>query len=127
MFILDDVLVLGGVGLVVLLVVGARAVRRRRLNKKLAKDKQFRDRVSTALDEADVEWIKADVGAVDYHKKPPVSPGLPIPSPEYTPSQPIDIPVNIPVHRVSASVPNGSPPRPRKSKRKRARSTNQNT
>jgi hypothetical protein len=50
MFILDDILVLGGVGLVVLLVVGARAVRRRRLNKKLEKDKQFRNRVSTALD-----------------------------------------------------------------------------
>ena len=124
MFILDDVLVLGGVGLVVLLVVGARAVRRRRLNKKLEKDKQFRNRVSTALDEADVEWIKADVGAVDYHKKPTVSPA--VPSPTYTPSEPIDIPVNIPVHRVCASVPNGSPPRPRKSKRKRARSGNTN-
>jgi hypothetical protein len=108
-FVIDDIAVLAGAGLLVLVVVSVRAVRRRRLNKKLAKDKEFRAKVSEALDESDIDWIKQDVGATDHH--------IGHEHPPSRASSPIDIPIVKPVERTFASVPDEMEHRPVKKKR----------
>ena len=109
MFIIDDLVVLGGVGLVVLVVVSLRAVRRRRLNKKLDRDREFRAKVNAALDEADIEWLKQDVGAEPVHltnvhaaERPVSRASSPIPIPTVLND---DAYIEIPIARLPSSFP----------------------
>jgi len=61
MFIIDDILLLSGAGLLVLVVIGVRAARRKRVRKKLDEDDRFRDKLKEALDDDDIEWFKCDL------------------------------------------------------------------
>jgi hypothetical protein len=65
MFILDDLVIVAGAGVLFLIIIGVKGVRRRRLKKRLREDDEFRDKVKEALDEQEVQWVVHGVTAGD--------------------------------------------------------------
>jgi CRISPR/Cas system CMR subunit Cmr4 (Cas7 group RAMP superfamily) len=64
MFILDDLVIVAGAGVLFLIIIGVKGVRRRRLKKRLREDDEFRDKVKEALDEQEVQWVVNGVTAI---------------------------------------------------------------
>jgi hypothetical protein len=63
MFILDDLVIVAGAGVLFLIIIGVKGVRRRRLKKRLREDDEFRNKVKVALDEQEVQWVVNGVTA----------------------------------------------------------------
>jgi len=63
MFVLDDIMMVAGAGVIFLVLVGVRGIRRRRLKKRLREDDEFREKVREALDQQEVQWVVNSVTA----------------------------------------------------------------
>ncbi len=69
MFILDDLVIVAGAGVLFLIIVGVKGIRRRRLKKRLRGDDKFREKVKDALDEQEVQWVVNGVTAIKDEDK----------------------------------------------------------
>lgn len=69
MFILDDLVIVAGAGVLFLIIVGVKGIRRKRLKKRLREDDKFREKVKDALDEQEVQWVVNGVTAIKDEDK----------------------------------------------------------